>query len=81
MDIDKNLIRAMLNHLREHSNYGTMSLYFESFPEGYTNMQIGYHVEYCIERGYMKGRVSGDSIMAEVSLTPVGLQYLEEQTE
>ncbi|MDE0141704.1 MAG: hypothetical protein OXI80_13265 [Caldilineaceae bacterium] len=79
MELDRELIRAMLNHLREHSNYGTMSLYFESFPEEYTNRKIGFHVEYCIERGYMNGRVSADSIMAEVSLTPRGLKYLEDQ--
>ena len=81
MELDKELIRAMLNHLRVHSNYGTMSLYFESFPKEYSNGKIGFHVEYCIERGYMNGRVSGDSVMAEVSLTPKGLQYLEDQLE
>ena len=69
--------QTRLSSYRERSNYGLYSFHYSEIPGEYSNQQIDFHLEHCRNRGYVKGDLSGDKIMAMVSLTPEGMKYLQ----
>lgn len=80
MNFSEDLVIAILDYIRQHSNYGGIVLHFNQVPGEHSNQEIAFHLEDSRNRGYVEARISGDKIMAEVSLTPAGLRYLQSQT-
>ena len=79
MELSEDLVVAILDYIRQRSDYGGISFYFSNFPGEHSDQKIAFHLEYCRDQGYVNGRISGDRIMAEISLTSAGLIYLQNQ--
>ena len=82
MEFSQDVVLEILNFIRQESEHfggcGPISFYYTEIPGEYSNQQVGFHLQYCKDKGYVEGQISGDRIMANASLTPTGLTYFQE---
>ena len=81
MELDNDLITAILRYLQKNANYSTITLRFQDIPGENSNEKIDFHLEHCKDLGFVKsegGLAAGHADL--VSLRPKGLKYLQDIT-
>ena len=76
MELRNDIVKSILEYLRDHSDYGECSVLYSDLPGEHSDKKIDFHMQHYKDMGFITfgPLAAGHGVIA--GLTPRGLEYL-----